>query len=152
MSFVLKTTCGCSSRLKRRYYSENYFRNKAVSDGAISFYLDHFVSSRVSKWTYGIFGDIEYDPSAADHRSRPHMLFTSFSGTVRICDFFDIILPKVICLVNFLKSMLLKKTFICRIPKFRRRRNSESPMARLRILKFISEVLVFLFGVTVETS
>ena len=31
--------------------TRNFFRNKAVSDGAISFYLDHFVSTRVSKFT-----------------------------------------------------------------------------------------------------
>ena len=30
---------------------KSFFRNKAVSDGAISFYLDHFVSTRVSKFT-----------------------------------------------------------------------------------------------------
>ena len=35
----------------------------------VLFYLDHFVKTRVPKLTYGIFGDIEYDPSAADHRS-----------------------------------------------------------------------------------
>jgi len=68
--------------------------NKAVSDGAISFYLDHFVRTRVSKITYGNFCHIPYDQSASDHRSRVHKVFTSVSGNKRISDSFDIILPK----------------------------------------------------------
>jgi hypothetical protein len=75
---------------------EKYFsRNKAVSDGAISFYLDHFVRTRVSKITYGSFCHIPYDPSAPDHISRSHNVFIGVSGAERITDFFDIILPKV---------------------------------------------------------
>ena len=54
------------------------FRNKAVSDGAISFYLDHFVRTRVSKVTYGVFFSPEYDPSDPDHRSRSHNVYFSF--------------------------------------------------------------------------
>jgi len=72
---------------------ENYV-NKAVSDGAISFYLDHFVRTRVSKITYGNFCHIPYDPNLSDHRSRSHKVFTSVSGNKRISDSFDIILPK----------------------------------------------------------
>jgi len=68
--------------------------NKAVSDGAISFYVDHFVRTRVSKFTYGSFCHIPYDPSAPDHISRSHNVFISVSGAERITDFFDIILPK----------------------------------------------------------
>jgi hypothetical protein len=68
--------------------------NKAVSDGAISFYLDHFVRTRVSKFTYGTFCRIIYDPSDPDHQSRSHNVVTNATGEVRIDDFFDIILPQ----------------------------------------------------------
>jgi len=68
--------------------------NKAVSDGAISFYLDHFVRTRVSKITYGNFCHIPYDPNSPDHRSRTHKVFTSVSGNKRISESFDVILPK----------------------------------------------------------
>ncbi|KAF8805120.1 hypothetical protein BYT27DRAFT_7243300 [Phlegmacium glaucopus] len=68
--------------------------NKAVSDGAISFYLDHFVKTRVSKITYGNFCHIPYDGTASDHKARSHKVFTSVSGNKRISDSFDIILPK----------------------------------------------------------
>ncbi|CAA7260337.1 unnamed protein product [Cyclocybe aegerita] len=68
--------------------------NKAVSDGAISFYLDHFVRTRVSKLTYGNFCHIPYDPKAPDHQVRQHKTFVSVSGNKRISDSFDVILPK----------------------------------------------------------
>jgi hypothetical protein len=73
-----------------------------VSDGAISFYLDHFVRTRVSKITYGNFCHIPYDPTASDHKARSHKVFTSVSGNKRISESFDIILPKVSCLIPFL--------------------------------------------------
>ncbi|KAJ3522838.1 hypothetical protein NMY22_g11713 [Coprinellus aureogranulatus] len=68
--------------------------NKAVSDGAISFYLDHFVNTRISKITYGNFCHIPYDPNDEEHRRRESGVFTTISGLKRIADSFDIILPK----------------------------------------------------------
>jgi len=67
--------------------------SKAVSDGAISFYLDHFVRTRVSKITYGTFGHTPYEPNSPDHISRFHNVFTNVSGQKRIKGFFEIILP-----------------------------------------------------------
>ncbi|PPR01388.1 hypothetical protein CVT24_006226 [Panaeolus cyanescens] len=68
--------------------------NKAVSDGAISFYLDHFVRTRVSKLTYGNFCHIPFDPTLQDHKTRADKTFMSMSGHKRISDSFDVILPK----------------------------------------------------------
>jgi len=68
--------------------------NKAVSDGAISFYLDHFVRTRVSKITYGNFCHIPFDPSSPEHQARLAKTFVSVSGNKRISDSFDVILPK----------------------------------------------------------
>ena len=108
--FVLKTTCKCSSGSKGHHYSEkNFFRNKAVSDGAISFYLDHFVRSRVSKFTYGTFYSILYDPNDPDHQSRSYDVFTDLCGEKLIDGFFDIILPKVSCVILSSKVCHLKK-------------------------------------------
>jgi hypothetical protein len=67
--------------------------NKAVSDGAISFYLDHFVRTRVSKLTYGDFCHIPYDPTESSHTARVSKTFMSISGSRRISDYFDVILP-----------------------------------------------------------
>ena len=80
------------------------YRNKAVSDGAISFYLDHIVRTRVSKFTYGSFIHVAYDPSNPDHQYRSHRVFVSASGARRLLGSFSIILPKVSVL-----SVLLKK-------------------------------------------
>ena len=97
---------------------KDFFRNKAVSDGAISFYLDHFVRTRVSKVTYGTFITKIYDPNAPDHRSRSRKVYTSISGEERIGDFFDIILPRVSYLIPFLKSMLFKRPLFVEYPSF----------------------------------
>ena len=73
----------------------NFYRNKAVSDGAISFYLDHLVNTRVSKLTYGSFIHVAYDASNPDHQYRSHRVFTSASGAKRLLGAFSIILPRV---------------------------------------------------------
>ena len=81
-----------------------FFRNKAVSDGAISFYLDHIVRTRVSKFTYGSFIHVAYDPSNPDHQYRSHRVFISASGARRLLGSFSIILPKVSCFLPLLKK------------------------------------------------
>ena len=43
--------------------------------------------------------------------------------------------------------MLFKKTFLCRIPKLRRRRNSEDLITRQQILQLVYEFLLFPSGV-----
>ncbi|KIM40826.1 hypothetical protein M413DRAFT_27963 [Hebeloma cylindrosporum] len=68
--------------------------DKAVSDGALSFHLDRFVRSRVSKLTYGTFCHIPFNPALPDHQQRLGKTFTSISGRRRIRDSFDVILPK----------------------------------------------------------
>jgi hypothetical protein len=92
-----------------------------VSDGSLSFYHDHFVRSRVSKFTYGRFCCPAFDPADQDHQQRVHKTYTSVSGLVRVNDFFDVILPKV-CLISFVTSRSLLRG-LCRIRKFRRLRN-----------------------------
>ncbi|KAK7472172.1 hypothetical protein VKT23_000294 [Stygiomarasmius scandens] len=48
------------------------YLNKAVADGAASFYLDHFVNSRVARWHYGVGMNKYYDANNAEHRKREH--------------------------------------------------------------------------------
>ncbi|KAF8181785.1 hypothetical protein BJ912DRAFT_882045 [Pholiota molesta] len=68
--------------------------NKAVSNGSISFYLDHFVRSRISKAAFGMSGYVDYDPRKADHVKRSSRSFISESGTKCLPEAFDAILPK----------------------------------------------------------
>jgi len=68
--------------------------NKAVADGAVSFYLDHVVSSRMARFTYGISILVSYDSSRAEHRRRCHTAVTLPSGRICIPDAFSTILSK----------------------------------------------------------
>ncbi|TFK63670.1 hypothetical protein BDN72DRAFT_902224 [Pluteus cervinus] len=68
--------------------------SKAVADGAVSFYVDHFVSSRVSRFDYGICVDMPYDEHNADHVARQGQIFTGIDGGKHIPDAFDIVMPK----------------------------------------------------------
>ncbi|KAG2020014.1 hypothetical protein CC2G_005403 [Coprinopsis cinerea AmutBmut pab1-1] len=69
--------------------------NKAVSDGAISYHLDHLVKTRVSKMAYGTFRSVEYDPHDQEHVARRKTQSTIMpSGREVIPDAFAIILPR----------------------------------------------------------
>jgi len=70
-------------------------RNKAVSDGAISFYLDNYVRSRIAKVTYGLRLKRTYDVSNPEHVKRGSKVYTGVDGSLRLADGFDPILSKV---------------------------------------------------------
>jgi len=69
--------------------------NKAVADGAIAFYLDHIVSVRVARWTYGTEYHICYNPSNPQHAARSETIFTFPSGTRYVPKAFRAMLEKV---------------------------------------------------------
>ena len=74
-----------------------------MADGAISYYIDHFVQTRVSKLTYGTKTRIYYDPNNPEHRKRSPV--TSASGEKRIDGVFWVMLPGVsYLLVSTLKE------------------------------------------------
>jgi hypothetical protein len=77
-----------------------------VADGAISYYIDHFVQTRVSKLTYGSKGSIDYDAGDPEHRKRP--TFTAISGVKRIDRVFWVILSGV----SYLLVLIFEKEFI----------------------------------------
>jgi len=70
-------------------------RNKAVSDGAISFYLDNYVRSRIAKVTYGLKVKRKYDVSNPEHAKRRSRVYTDIDGSLRLNNGFDPILSKV---------------------------------------------------------
>ena len=77
--------------------------NKAVADGAVSFYLDHYVSIRVSKFAYGVQCSVPYDATINEHRLRSTSVYTSLSGHQLLPRVFDVILDKVRTWVRNLK-------------------------------------------------
>ncbi|OSX61856.1 hypothetical protein POSPLADRAFT_1145484 [Postia placenta MAD-698-R-SB12] len=68
--------------------------SKAVAEGAVSFYLDHWVSARVARVTYGIECTTHYNESKPDHLQRRGNVRTRPSGRQVIPDHFSAILAK----------------------------------------------------------
>ncbi|EFI28055.1 hypothetical protein CC1G_14081 [Coprinopsis cinerea okayama7 len=67
-----------------------------IADGALSFYLDHRVVSRVSRFTYGVNCHVPYNPRDEEHQIRSITSWFSASGNRRLPGFFSVILPKVL--------------------------------------------------------
>ncbi|KAJ3859048.1 hypothetical protein EV359DRAFT_75728 [Lentinula novae-zelandiae] len=70
------------------------FLNKAVADGALSYYLDHFVSVRVARFTYGTDCVRAYDPYDLEHMRRRATIITAPSGRKVIPNVFSAIVIK----------------------------------------------------------
>ena len=71
------------------------FSVKAVADGAISFYIDHYVTARIARATYGISVNPILDGSKKDHKERMKAAYSSYSGRRKLCGAFSTILKKV---------------------------------------------------------
>ena len=70
-------------------------RSKAVAFGAVSFYVDHSVTGRLSKFTYGITRHISYDPLNPEHVKREHSTFLDTSGGRRVPGYFETMVSRV---------------------------------------------------------
>ncbi|KIL54244.1 hypothetical protein M378DRAFT_92924, partial [Amanita muscaria Koide BX008] len=68
--------------------------NKAVADGAVSYYLDHYVSARVSRYSYGKTIIRLFDPTNPEHARRETTKFMYANGEYYIPGGFDTILKK----------------------------------------------------------
>ncbi|KAF6752161.1 hypothetical protein DFP72DRAFT_1171705 [Ephemerocybe angulata] len=69
--------------------------NKAVSNGAVSFFLDSLVSSRVSRATYGMEVDVDYDSTDREHMKRGRSVYIHPStGVPMLSGGFSAILDK----------------------------------------------------------
>ncbi|KAF8345174.1 hypothetical protein F5887DRAFT_1196352 [Amanita rubescens] len=75
------------------YRPENDGLN-AVADGAIHFYLYHYVTSRITRYTYGIKSSIRFDESNTEHQRRASSKQEQYDGTMVLPNAFDIILPR----------------------------------------------------------
>ena len=70
-------------------------RNKAVAEGGVSFYLEHFVSARIMKMTYGTIIGTEFNLPDPEHKARMHKRIVRPSGRIMLPDYFSAILTKV---------------------------------------------------------
>ena len=69
--------------------------NKAVAVGAISFYLDHFVAGRISKFTYGVPCSTIYRSFNPEHTKRKHKAYFDATGDKLLPDCFNTMLSRV---------------------------------------------------------
>ena len=76
------------------------YSNKAVAEGAVSFYLEHFVSVRMARVTYGTSCVRQYDPADPEHHILRGRVFTQASGQRCIPGAFSVLLPKVSIMRN----------------------------------------------------
>ncbi|KAI6017318.1 hypothetical protein BKA83DRAFT_4326647 [Pisolithus microcarpus] len=68
--------------------------NKAVADGGVSYFIDHLVTTRVSKYACGIRCHLRYDSNDEEHRQRSSQVFHDVDGSQHLRNSFSIILPK----------------------------------------------------------
>ena len=65
-----------------------------MAEGAVSYYLDKFIVSRIVRYTYGTPASIRYDPSDPEHRRRADKKYLGITGGV-LLDVFSPTLFKV---------------------------------------------------------
>jgi hypothetical protein len=70
-------------------------RNKAVADGAVSFYLDRLVVARVSSFDYGADCCIPFHANDPEHLARANAARPGLPAPEYLGGSFDVILPKV---------------------------------------------------------
>ena len=68
-------------------------RIKAVAEGSISYYVDHYVTSRVAKSSYVIDVSLSFDPDDTEHLKRS--VSTWPSGDKKVVGGLDVILRQV---------------------------------------------------------
>jgi hypothetical protein len=78
-------------------------RNKAVAVGAVSFHVNHFVTGRIAKFTYGAHSHVAYQSFNPEHVNREWKSYIDLAGNKRIPDHFETMLSRVRHLSPFLK-------------------------------------------------
>ncbi|KAJ7641928.1 hypothetical protein FB45DRAFT_901378 [Roridomyces roridus] len=68
--------------------------NKAVADGAVSFCIDHHVSARVARFTYGVVCSQPYNPANFEHAARASKRYKGVTGLWMVPGAFDTLLKK----------------------------------------------------------
>ncbi|CCM04625.1 uncharacterized protein FIBRA_06809 [Fibroporia radiculosa] len=68
--------------------------NKAVAEGAISYYLNNWVAVRMTRLTYGIECSAHYDETDPEHYKRRAKVTTRPSGHLALSDHYSVILSK----------------------------------------------------------
>ncbi|KZV77329.1 hypothetical protein PENSPDRAFT_747068 [Peniophora sp. CONT] len=75
-------------------YRPDTHTNKAVAEGAVSFHIDHYVSARVARWTYGAQTFVVFQSHMPNHARRAYRAFTGISGKMLLDKSFMPVLVK----------------------------------------------------------
>ncbi|KAK2464380.1 hypothetical protein APHAL10511_003527 [Amanita phalloides] len=70
------------------------YLNKAVAEGAVSFNVNHSVTSRVARYTYGAKCSFRFDANNPDHIERQHTCYEALDGRIYVPKGFSPILIK----------------------------------------------------------
>src|SRR6266550_1294641 len=93
--FDLILICECRLEVSDSTSSRQRFSNKAVAEGAISYKLDHSVTDRIARYTYGAPCCPQYDSDDPEHIARKHTRFTLPSVRLVVPGYFQAILENV---------------------------------------------------------
>ena len=78
------------------------YSNKAVAVGAASYFVDHLMMERASKFTYGVPNHTLYNPSNPEQVRREHKSFINPMGEKRIPGHFVTMLSQA----RYVRSLL----------------------------------------------
>ena len=152
-SFVLKTTCESSSRSKRPYLVL-----KKIKSEIKLFRMARSYSTSTTSWgpafpKWHMASSARSDTTQVTQttyhgltKCTPLIMGTSGSRDVSKSSY-----PKLFDPFSWRYAIKKLLFFFCRIPKFRRRWKSDSLIVVFSVLQLVSDLLIFLFGVTVET-
>lgn len=130
------------------WYSD--FSVKAVADGAASFYLDHYVTARVSKVAYGVKSYMVYNASNQEHYKRREKLVYEKFGDVLVPDGFVTMVKKVRS--RFLLSRSTNWKIIPRERACPKRRNTDTDcITTLRRVGLCRFAIQFMHTVVLES-
>ncbi|KAH6910162.1 hypothetical protein BKA70DRAFT_1272313 [Coprinopsis sp. MPI-PUGE-AT-0042] len=68
--------------------------NKAVSDGAVAYYVSHMVTARIARYSYGTFRNVEFKPDFKSHKQREGKLLVRASGRRMVPNKWEVMLAK----------------------------------------------------------
>ncbi len=84
----------------------DFHSNKAVAEGAVSYYLQRFVSVRMARLTYGSSCCIDFDEADAEHHIRRGNIYYRASGEAVLPDAYTVMITKVCYTIKCIEDMV----------------------------------------------
>ncbi|KAL1700708.1 hypothetical protein EV121DRAFT_283186 [Schizophyllum commune] len=86
--FLYTQLCESLEPLRFEVCRPDSHMNKAVADGGVLYVIDHHVTARVARFTYGTIGSRVYQNGNKEHRARNNKTHVSADGIKRVHDSF----------------------------------------------------------------